>query len=272
MKSEVQQSEIEIAKQQRRIDRLHDSAQGPGQNGSSNRQLVPPAPLTAEARKELEKTLLVRQMKTQILLLRSNLAEKELEVETLRKSQKGTKIVELSNEKEEFYLETLRLKQVVRELRESLQTERQKRAWDKKKNGAGEEIRKEVARLTSGYQNILKGIAPGPRGEIVKGEAPRPISASNAPQNPKNRPQSATKNRPPPLVVNASNATTLFHMANASGSSLMNSPKNEPRVTEPVKLSKQQLSRKGKDIIDLDEDDVSDKSCSERFAVFSLTR
>lgn len=281
LKADAVKCENELAKQHRRIEKLLDSTAAQSVNGA-NRQTAQAPPITIDARKELEKTVLVRQMKTQMMLLRTSLAEREVEVETLKKSQKGTKIVELSNEKEEFYLETLRLKQVVRELRESLQNERQKRAWDKKKNGAGEDIRKEVARLTSGYQNILKGIAPSQKGEN------RPVNASlsnnpyigsntnfnsisnsninnssnnnlNNSQNSK-RPQSAAKNRPPPLVVNASNATTLFHMPNASGSSLMNSPKNEPRVTEPVKLSKQQLSRRGRETADTDTDDVSTKT------------
>ena len=184
----------EMAKQQRKIEKLTDSSQNNngngiygkiGQNqgpGSGPGPIILPPP-TAESRREIEKTIVVRQLKAQITMLRGYHAEKEIEVENLKRSQKGTKLVELSNEKEEFYLETLRLKQVVRELRDSLQSERQKRAWEKKKNGTGDEIRKEVARLTSGYQDILKGFTPGTGAGTGTGmssshRSDRPVSAS----------------------------------------------------------------------------------------------
>jgi hypothetical protein len=252
LRGEGQRWENEVGKQQRRIEKLLESSGATGGN-KSGLILLPPS---AEVRRELEKSLLVRQLKTQMMLLRNAVAEREIEIETLKKNQKGTKLVELSNEKEEFYLETLRLKQVVRELRDSLQSERQRRVWDKKRNGAGEEIKKEVARLTSGYQNILKEFSPtaGERTPSV-----RPASASSTPSNnqlpPSKRPQSASKGRTPsPLVVNASNATTLQHSANASGSSLMPSPNTESKVHHPIKLSNRSpsASRRERGLNDVD--------------------
>ena len=52
----------------------------------------------------------------QYFLRASALAERDAEIESLRRSQKGGKVMELSNEKEEYYIETLRLKQVVTEV------------------------------------------------------------------------------------------------------------------------------------------------------------
>lgn len=177
LRAENQRCENDVIKQHRRIEKLLDStAPQSSLNNISSKTSSGSGP-SNEARRELEKSLLVRQLKSQIMTLRSAVAEREIEIETLKKSQKGTKIAELFNEKEEFYLETLRLKQVVIELREALQSERLKKAWDKKRNGAGEEIRKEVARLTSGYRTILKGIAQ-PTGS--KGSSSRSKSASVA--------------------------------------------------------------------------------------------
>lgn len=223
LKTENARCSNEMTKLQRKIEKLLESSAL--QTAEGNRSIIPPS---AEVRRELEKSLLVRQLKTQITGLRSAAADMEMEVETLKRSQKGTKLVELSNEKEEYYLETLRLKQVVRELRDSLQSERQRRVWDKKRNGAGEEIRREVARLTSGYQSMLSGIAPSVGQKNV-----RPASANNTSSSTR-RPQSASKKAPSPFAVNASNATTLHHVSNASGSSLMTSPKSEPRVTDTL--------------------------------------
>lgn len=223
LKTENTRCSNEATKLQRKVEKLLESSAL--QTAEGNKSVIPPS---AEVRRELEKSLLVRQLKTQVTGLRSAAAELELELETLKRSQKGTKIVELSNEKEEYYLETLRLKQVVRELRDSLQSERQRRVWDKKRNGAGEEIRKEVARLTSGYQNMLSGIAPSVGQKNV-----RPANANNTSSSTR-RPQSASKKIISSFAVNASNATTLHHLNNASSSSLMTSPKSEPRVTETL--------------------------------------
>jgi hypothetical protein len=106
------------------------------------------------------------------MLLRGNLAERDAEIETLKKSQKSTHIVELMSEKEEYYLETLRLKQVVRELRETLQAERQRRDWDNRMAGG-----KNAPRIVVGAGNAI------PKSEISPSSMPvRPYIVSAAAQ------------------------------------------------------------------------------------------
>ena len=50
-------------------------------------------------------------------MLRNALIERATEMDMMKKSQKGSRLMEMSNEREEYYLETLRLKQIVIELR-----------------------------------------------------------------------------------------------------------------------------------------------------------
>lgn len=116
-----------------------------------------PAP-SGDARRELEKSLLVRQLKSQIMILRGAVAEREIEIETLRRSQKGSKIAELLNEKEEYFLETVRLKQAATELRDALQHEKLQNSWNMKRNGARNEVCREVSGVTSVHRSTMKGV------------------------------------------------------------------------------------------------------------------
>ena len=104
LKNEVSQYETEVIKQQRRLEKFLEPQSG----------LPPPS---GELRRELEKLLLVRQLKTQNMMLRNALIERATEMDMMKKSQKGSRLMEMSNEREEYYLETLRLKQIVIELR-----------------------------------------------------------------------------------------------------------------------------------------------------------
>ena len=202
LKTESHRYESDIAKQQRRIEKLLEAS-----------SLHSQVPLTAEARREIEKSQLVRQLKTQILNLRTSEAEKEIEIDALKKSQKGTKLVELSNEKEEYYLETLRLKQIVRELRDALQNEKQKRVTEKRRVGAGDEIRQEVAKLTSGYQNILKGIHPGQLDNSAISKSKAQTNANGNSQHMSKRPQSSNKTK----QQNSHNNPHSSHQNNSNG-------------------------------------------------------
>lgn len=205
LRAENQRCENEILKQHRRIEKLLDSTAAQSHPNNLNSKVSAGSAPSNEARRELEKSLLVRQLKSQIMVLRSAVAEREIEVETLKKSQKGTKLSELFNEKEEYYLETLRLTQVITELRESLKIEKQKKAWDKKRNGAGDELRNEVARLTSGYRTILKGIAE-PSNQ--RSSSSRSKSASVATSG--KRSMTATRGRTP-SPSSERNVVKMFH-------------------------------------------------------------
>lgn len=209
LRAENQRCENEIIKQHRRIEKLLDTTAAQSHPNNLSNKISPGSAPSNEARRELEKSLLVRQLKSQIMVLRSAVAEREIEVETLKKSQKGTKIAELFNEKEEYYLETLRLNQVISELRESLKIERLKKAWDKKRNGAGDEIRNEVARLTSGYRTILKGITE-PSNQ--KSSSSRSKSASLATSS--KRSLIATKGRAPSPSSERNNIK-MFHASSS---------------------------------------------------------
>ena len=158
LRAENQRCENDIAKQHRRIEKLLESTSTSSNTNSSSSKMYPPAS-SNDARRELEKSLLVRQLKSQIMALRSAVAEREIEIETLKRSQRGSKIAELLNEKEEFYLETVRLKQAATELREALQYEKQKSSWNKKRNGAGDEFYREAGGVSTGHRATLKGAA-----------------------------------------------------------------------------------------------------------------
>ena len=212
LRAENQRYEAELLKQTRRLEKYLEQSTGPSGPG----KLAP----SGEQRRELEKSLLVRQLKTQVMLLRSTVAERELEIESMRKNQRNSKLIELTNEKDEYYNEAARLKKVVRDLQNTLLVERRNfRLLEAKKAAAGEEIRREVTKLTSGYQNILKGMsaAGGTMVSVLQqqqqgsnGHGARPSSAqplarasSAGAVGGQRRPQSATKARPGARALSA---------------------------------------------------------------------
>ena len=101
-RAEIQRLENEVNKQQQRMDRMLDPAAA-AKNGQS----------MTEARRELEKSMLVRQLKQQLGTLRLQVSEMESEIEGYKQSIKITNLSELAVEREEFYMETQRLRRVV---------------------------------------------------------------------------------------------------------------------------------------------------------------
>jgi len=122
LKTDNQRLESELLKQQRRIDRLLESMSG----GKGNIH-------GAEIRKEIEKSILVRQLKQQIVILRNNMIEKEQELETQRKSMKSSKLMELLCENHEYSLEVTRLREIIKQNQYSTQ-ENKKEKKHKHKN------------------------------------------------------------------------------------------------------------------------------------------
>ena len=156
LKSENQRLEADANKQQRRIDQLLNLSEGAKNIG-----------LSAEIRRDIEKSILVRQLKVQINNLRNDIAEKENELENLRRSIKTTHMLELENERDECFIEIQRLKNALREMRDEVVRERQRREWNSRLAGdKGDEVRRELARLSAGYQNVLTNMSnrlPGSR-------------------------------------------------------------------------------------------------------------
>ncbi|RYG97141.1 hypothetical protein EON65_53310 [archaeon] len=79
IKSENQRLEMDNIKQQRRIEQLlhlSEGAKGTAQN----------------VRKEIEKSILVRQLKTQVTALRNLVADKDLEIDSLRRDIRSTHV------------------------------------------------------------------------------------------------------------------------------------------------------------------------------------
>jgi hypothetical protein len=172
LRADNQRWELEFKAQQKRVDRLLDPANGVkvGSNAVS----------AHETKKEIEKSTIVRQLKQLVVQLRTQLLEKDAELESFKKSQKSVRILELTAEKEEYYLENLRLRQLLQDIKTELVSERQRREWAVSagnaalavsssaniSNGANNaqlqlEIRKEVAKLSNDYQNILSGMSQG---------------------------------------------------------------------------------------------------------------
>jgi hypothetical protein len=142
IKGENARLEGEVKAQQGRLDRLMDPAVA-ARSGIS----------ASGTRKEVEKSLLVRHMKQQMMQLRATIADKDSELESAMRSAKMSNITELITEREEYYYECKRLRSLVKQLRGDLT------AAKRSKKGSNEEVelelRKEVARLAAGYQDIL---------------------------------------------------------------------------------------------------------------------
>eukprot|EP01031_Cornospumella_fuschlensis_P033416 gene33416-40424_t len=203
IKSENQRLEMDNIKQQRRIEQLlhlSEGAKGSAQN----------------VRKEIEKSILVRQLKTQVTALRNLVADKDLEIDSLRRDIRSTHVKELEAQKDEYALEVQRLMKVVDDVKDELFRERQRREWNSKlASETGEELRRELARLAAGYQHILTNMnarvgRPTSSGGISK----RPTSSSR-----ERRPQSAVDLRVPVMseeVKNTDNEDLLesFNVAN----------------------------------------------------------
>lgn len=180
LKAENHRLESEGTKQQRRIDQLLNLSDGAKNIG-----------MTSEIRRDIEKSILVRQLKNQINNLRSDFADKEAELDVLRRNIKSTHLAEVENERDEYYLEVQRLKSALLDVKEELQRERQRREWNTRVAGdASDDLRKEVARLSSGYQSMLTNISNRSRPSSSTGM--RPSSGPESPNVHHNRPVSAT--------------------------------------------------------------------------------
>lgn len=58
-----------------------------------------------EIRREIEKSVLVRQLKAQMQTLRATVAERDSAIESLQKSSSATHLMEMAAEKEEYFAE-----------------------------------------------------------------------------------------------------------------------------------------------------------------------
>ena len=156
-------------KQQKRIEQLMNLSEGAKNFG-----------LSAEIKKEIEKSILVRQLKNQINILKSDIAGKEADLERLQKTIKATHVTEVECEKEEYMMEVERLKSIVLGLKDELLREKRRREWNLRlaSGDNGEDIRKEIARLSTGYQHILSNISTK-----STASSQRPMSASSSVTN-----------------------------------------------------------------------------------------
>jgi hypothetical protein len=142
--------EGEVSKQQHRIDKLLSP------HFSKNSHLL------LEIRKEIEKSVLVRQLKAQVsrlftrsitpsraslllplplislplsskmLSLRGTITEKEIIIESLQKKTSAAHLIELSAEKEEYFYEIKRLRKALQQKEKELQQEKDSHGWQKK--------------------------------------------------------------------------------------------------------------------------------------------
>lgn len=107
LKGENQRWENEVWKQQRRIDRLLESINKNSKDGIASAD---------DIRKEIEKSIVVRQLKQQISILKTSIVDKETELETLARNQKNSRLLELVAENAEYMNEINRLKDVNKKL------------------------------------------------------------------------------------------------------------------------------------------------------------
>ena len=121
LRADNQRWESEFSKQELMMSKIIDGTSGPrfGQtNGNSS-----------DARKELEKSLLVRKLKAYAKTLKLNLSQKEAELEDMKRNSKVSKIIEVTVENEEFMLENKRLKDKVSEIKHDLKNEQLAREY-----------------------------------------------------------------------------------------------------------------------------------------------
>ena len=181
LKREIQRLEADNSKQQRKVEQLLKLSEG-GRNVS----------IPAEVKRDIEKGIYVRQLKAQINTLRDELHERENDIENLKRNLRYTNLLELEKEKEEYLSELQRLQPLLKDLKEELHREKQRREWNHKVlGGNSEDLQTEVARLALGYQSILSNIS-SKHGEQLT----RPVSAhlpvrSDALSAKNNRPHSA---------------------------------------------------------------------------------
>ena len=103
LKADNRRWEMEYLKQQQRFEKLLDP------KFSKNSVAV------AEMRREVEKTGLVRQLKQQVNVLRLQIAEKDNQFDELKNNIKASYLAEVVAEKEEYYSEVQRLRQLLKE-------------------------------------------------------------------------------------------------------------------------------------------------------------
>lgn len=159
-----------VREQERRIMRLSEGVVG--------------QEYAVDARRAVEKCVLVRQLKEQIIRLRAEVSDNVLALKNIQRSAKANAVTQLSVEKEEYYFECLRLRQVVISLRQDMAADiasrqhsqvvgaRQPRQGNDVENG----LRLEISRLAAGFQDILfemsgKNTATA-QGAAVDGDAP----------------------------------------------------------------------------------------------------
>ncbi len=116
------------------------------------------------SKRELEKSLLVRHLKHQIISLRETVAEKAQELEAYKRTTKASNINELLVEREEYLLESKRLRAALRESRLPDGESPNSRAFNEKVNRA---LVNEVQRLASGYEDVLRGMRSAVPGLVV---------------------------------------------------------------------------------------------------------
>jgi hypothetical protein len=197
LKSENHRLESEATKQQRRIEQLLNLSEG-----------VKTSTMAQSVRREIEKSILVRQLKQQLAHLRNLVADKDVEIENMKRDIRFTHVKEIEFERDEYFTEIQRLSRTVEDLKEELHRERQRREWNSKLAGeTGDDLRRELAKLATGYQSILANISstgkPAPRPSTAgtvrasdncnrkqESYGKDPMAASNA------RPRSAGSNAP----------------------------------------------------------------------------
>ena len=211
LRAENQRVENELLKQQRRIDKLVS----PHINGQS----------VLDIRREIEKSILVRQLKGQINILRETIVEKDRSIEKHKISQKASNLVELTAEKEEYFLEIERLKALLDRKTEELQLERRRSAGTLKaaENQTETELRREIENLSAGYQELLARLT-GPNGHVDgkplvdRAPAPKPLF------------DSAPAPVPAPAPIPAKMKPSRF---NAAAPSSPSKKLSSPKVAQP---------------------------------------
>jgi Ca2+-binding EF-hand superfamily protein len=150
LRAENARLEHGMREQERRIMRLGDGAATQGPTGQAALE---------QARLAAEKSTLVRQLKSQILNLRDECSQKDIELKNLQRKTKSSHLTELAAQREEYYYETVRLRNVVVSLRQDMAAELMYRNNLRHSSGASanveQNLRQEISRLAAGFQDIL---------------------------------------------------------------------------------------------------------------------
>ena len=149
LKAENQRIDTESKQQHKRLEKLLEEQ-------PQNTQAA------HAARREVEKSVMVRELKALIRKLNQTIADRDAEIVELKRSMRHTVATELAIEKEEYYIEVLRLRKLLKEKTEALKKEKESREYERAMAvGKESDLKKTVDQMSRGCQELMGHLEVG---------------------------------------------------------------------------------------------------------------